>query len=185
MAATTHKKMNSTVIAGTMRGKKLINPEKITRPFTNRIKQSLFDLIRDFIADAEVLDLYAGGGNFGIEALSRGARFATFVDLAEEAQRCIEKNLENYPGKNFEIFKKNVQDYIRATDKNFDLIMLDPPFDDVRITYVKDASKLLNPSGLLIFRHPSDYKSPEEIYDLKRTYIEKYGKSTISFYQND
>jgi len=176
--------MHSTVIAGSMRGKKLINPEKITRPLTNRIKQSMFDLIKDFVPGADVLDLYAGGGNFGIEALSRGANYVIFVDIAQESKRCIEKNLENSQNTNFEVLKQNVQDYIRATQRDFDLIMLDPPFDDVRITYVRDAAKILKKDGLLVFRHPTEYKAPEELYELKRTHTEKYGRSTVSFYQN-
>ncbi|MBD3280771.1 16S rRNA (guanine(966)-N(2))-methyltransferase RsmD [Candidatus Dojkabacteria bacterium] len=184
MAEANSKQLNSTVIAGSIRGKKLVNPEKITRPLTNRIKQSLFDLIRDFIDGAEVLDLYAGGGNFGIEALSRGAESATFVDIALQSQKAVEKNLEDHPEFEYEFHKQNVQDYIRLTDREFDLIMLDPPFDDVRITYIKDAAKLLKSNGLLIFRHPEQYESPENLHHLKRTHEERYGKSTLSFYQN-
>jgi 16S rRNA (guanine(966)-N(2))-methyltransferase RsmD len=179
--------LNSTVIAGSLRGKKLINPEKITRPLTNRIKQSLFDLIRDFLPNAKVLDLYAGGGNFGIEALSRGANYVIFVDVALQAKKCIEKNLETYQGEGgYDILKQDVQDYIRKAEEEgqeFDLIMLDPPFRDVRITYIRDASRLLKPDGLLVFRHPKEYESPETLNDLKRTHQERYGKSTISFYQ--
>lgn len=177
------QKLSSTVIAGSMRGKKLKNPQKGTRPLTNRIKQSLFDLIKDFVENATILDLYAGGGNFGIEALSRGAKHVTFVDISNNSINCIEENLTNIEADSYELINERVQDYIRETEKEFDIIMCDPPFDNVILTHIKDATKLLTPTGIFIFRHPTKFKSPKELYEIERIYQQKYGISTISFYR--
>lgn len=176
--------MQTRVIAGSQKGKRLINPKKGTRPLMDRIKTSLFDLISDFIPDAEVLDLYAGGGNFGIEALSRGASYATFIDIGRESIQCIETNLDNtgFTDK-ADIIQQQVEDYVRRTDSKFDIIMTDPPFDNVIIEHIKDAAKLIKPDGLFIFRSPEGFEAPRNIENLKIVYEKKYGKSNVSFYQ--
>lgn len=182
-------KQNTRVIAGSKRGLKLDNPQKITRPLTDRIKMSLFDLISQFIDDAKVLDLYAGGGNFGIEALSRGAKHVDFVDLSDESIKIIMKNLERAGfSDQAKITQTNVQDFLRAeenTSRNFDIIFADPPFEHVIIEHIQDAAELLHPKGVLILRTPAESKqeSPERLSALTRTYLKKYGKSILSFYQ--
>lgn len=177
--------MATRIITGTRKGKKLENPAKGTRPLTDRIKTSLFDLIKDFIEGAEILDLYAGGGNFGIEALSRGAEHVDFVDKADSSARIIHKNLtETEFQDQSSVFVENVQDYVREVKKLYDIVFADPPFDNVNLRHIEDASKILKKDGILIFRHPTKLKSPEKLHELTRTYQKKYGISTISFYQN-
>jgi len=178
-------KSNTRIIAGTKRGLLLDNPQKGTRPLTDRLKTSLFDLIRDFVPEAKILDLYAGGGNFGIEALSRGASSATFVDIANSAIKAVEKNLEKAEFTDrAELNQSNVQDFVREDEENFDVIFADPPFENIIIEHIQDASKLLAKNGLFVFKHPNTFEGPEKIGQLKRTYTKIYGMNQLSFYQN-
>jgi 16S rRNA (guanine(966)-N(2))-methyltransferase RsmD len=119
------------IITGTAKGKKLKTPIQGTRPLTDRIKTSIFDLVRDFIPNSNVLDLYAGSGSFGIEALSRGATSAIFVDTAKKAIDCIKENLLNTKlHEKAKVIKAKVNDFLVQTPEKFDLIFLDPPFAD-------------------------------------------------------
>lgn len=141
------------VITGTAKGRKLISPESGTRPLTDRIKTVIFDLIKDLIPESHVLDLFAGSGAFGIEALSRGAAEATFVDIGNESINCIETNLANTKLRDKAIISKSdVNDFMMSTDRTFDIIFLDPPFDDQREVDLPLISRVLKDNGLLIFR---------------------------------
>ncbi len=177
-------KINTRVIAGTKRGTKLVNPETGTRPLTDRIKMSLFDLIKTHIKGARILDLYAGGGNFGIEALSRGAMHATFIDLGNEAVNCISQNLEKTNlVDQATIIRTTVEDFVRETQEDFDIIMTDPPFNRIIIEHIIDSSKVLKKGGVFVFRHPKQFEAPQKLGNLTEIYSKKYGVSTISFYQ--
>lgn len=176
--------MSTRVTAGTKKGVKLTNPPKGTRPLTDRIKISIFDLISDFVPDAEVLDLYAGGGNFGIEALSRGAKSATFVDIAKGSIKSIESNLEKTQFQNKgEIRQERVEDFISNTQKKFDIIMSDPPFDTASETDFNSIARLLSDDGIFILRVPSstEITLPNR---LKEVFQKKYGKSMVHFYHH-
>src|SRR5919202_1586835 len=82
------------VISGSAKGRKLVSPGSATRPITDRVKENLFNILGASVVDANVLDLFAGAGSVGIEALSRGARHATFVELDREALETIRQNLQ-------------------------------------------------------------------------------------------
>ena len=81
-----------------------------------------------------------------------------------------------------DIKQSHVQDYLKESQERFDIIFADPPFDQIVIEHIKDAASLLKPQGLLIFRHPSKFKSPSNLNSAERILQKKYGKSTISFY---
>jgi 16S rRNA (guanine(966)-N(2))-methyltransferase RsmD len=132
--------METKIVAGQHKGRKLENPDTGTRPLTHRMKTSLFDLIRDILPDANVLDLYAGGGNFGIEALSRGAKTATFIDIAKKAIESITYNL-NITGytDHGSVVQSPVSEFIikPASERlnkfnitEFDIIFADPPYGE-------------------------------------------------------
>lgn len=123
------------VIAGTARSIMLVTPEgKGTRPTTDRIKETLFNVIQSDIAGARVLDLFAGSGALGIEALSRGAEKAVFVDKSGEAVSCISKNLKKtkFDGTDKSLVLQCEFDraIMRLSDRkeSFDLIFIDPPY---------------------------------------------------------
>ena len=120
------------VISGKYRGRKLISLDtEETKPTLTRIKESVFDMIQNYVAESNFLDLFAGSGAIGIEALSRGAKHVYFIDKNLDAKKIIQKNLKNIDEKNFDII---ICEYLFALDMLsekgviFDLVYLDPPY---------------------------------------------------------
>ncbi len=120
------------VISGKYRGRKLVSLDtQDTRPTLTRIKGSLFDIIQDSLPESVVLDLFAGSGALGIEALSRGSRYAYFVDKNAESKKIIEKNLKNIDSNFFEIINDdcfNALDILSKKGVICDLVFMDPPY---------------------------------------------------------
>src|SRR6516162_726825 len=117
------------VVGGSARGKNLlVVPGHGTRPILDRVKTSLFDILRPRLAGMDMLDLFAGSGSVGIEALSQGASSCTFIDLGPEAVATITKNLAStdLAGRS-EVLRTDAFDYLRRTRKQFDLIFVAPP----------------------------------------------------------
>ncbi len=122
------------VIAGKARRLQLLTPQGFeTRPTTDKIKETLFNILNPYLADSDFLDLFAGSGAIGIEALSRGAKYAAFVEDSKDALDCIKANLQTTKlSKDAEIFPNNVLDTIRILEikgKVFDVIFMDPPYN--------------------------------------------------------
>ncbi|MEE0867806.1 MAG: 16S rRNA (guanine(966)-N(2))-methyltransferase RsmD [Clostridia bacterium] len=118
------------VISGTVRGMKLLSPEGTgTRPTLDRVKESVFNIIMQEVNGATVLDLFAGSGALGIEALSRGAIHADFADSSSEAVDCIKKNISNakFEDKSY-VFYGDSFLFLEKTRRVYDLIFLDPPY---------------------------------------------------------
>lgn len=172
------------IIAGTQKGKKLQVP-KAAKPITDRIKTSIFDLIRDFLPQAHVLDLFSGSGNFAIEALSRGAKEAVIVELDYKAVNVIKENVQNTDYKlQTNIIKGDVLSFLLHDTKLFDIIMLDPPFPIPSINkerLLKLSLAHLLPGGILIFRYPAQEKYTVDRIDAEIVYTKKYGISVVSF----
>ena len=122
------------VIAGIARSVPLITPRGLeTRPTSDQIKETLFNMLQGYTEGANFLDLYAGSGQIGIEALSRGAEFAAFVEKSDEAVKCIKANVDKtkFNDKSM-ILKLEVLSGIRALElekKRFDIVFLDPPYN--------------------------------------------------------
>lgn len=138
------------VVAGTARSILLETPAgNDTRPTTDRIKETLFNMLQPYVPGAVVLDLFAGSGGLGIEALSRGADYACFVDMSREAVRCINGNLKRASLDNMADVLltdyKNALGRLKAMGKCFDLIFLDPPYGK-ELEY--RALELINEMGL-------------------------------------
>ena len=119
------------VIAGQSRGRKLVSTEgKDTRPTTDRVKESMFNLLAPYVCGANVLDLFAGSGQLGIEALSRGAKSAVFVDSSKDAQSCITENLKNCGFSDKAKLKTtDAVLYLSGAFERFDIAFLDPPYN--------------------------------------------------------
>lgn len=116
------------VIAGSAKGRRLVAPKGGgTRPFTDRAKEALFSSLGDRVHGATVLDLYAGSGSLGIEALSRGARAVTFVERSPQAIRAIEANLAAC-GFDARVVSADVDAFLCAASDHFDLVFVDPPY---------------------------------------------------------
>jgi len=160
------------------------------RPTSDRLRETLFNVIAPRIQDARFLDLCAGSGAVGIEALSRGASHATFVDRSRGSCTLIESNVElcRVPEDQHAIYCSEVYEFLRqTTSAPWDIIFFDPPYKE---DYLKtlaflgtNTPKLLSNDGLVIVEHHHKNALPETIGDLTRTRVLKQGDSSLSFYQ--
>ncbi len=146
------------VIAGSKRRMQLVTVEGMdTRPTTDRIKETLFNMIQDDVYGSRFLDLFAGSGQIGIEALSRGAKKAVFAEKSPKALECIRKNLQTtHLAEKACVYGGDVSDTLRrlnASGEEFDLIFMDPPYqkglERQALTIMKDTS-LLAEDGYII-----------------------------------
>ena len=176
------------VIAGKARGIQLKTPEGLlTRPTADRVKEALFSIIQFDIAGAAVLDLFGGTGQLGIEALSRGAEHAVFVDASEKACNLIRENLRRtgFAGKATVV----CCDYLTFLNRNnqvFHIILLDPPYAE---TYLENALEriteidILQSNGIIVTERPLGKDIQSDFQGLTRSRDYKYGKTLLTFYR--
>ena len=178
------------VITGKARGVQLKTPDgMLTRPTTDRVKEALFSIIQFEIPTARVLDLFGGTGQLGIEALSRGAKSAVFVDHQENACKLIRENLRRTrleaDGK---VIRADYLDYLRRCRESFDIIFLDPPYAEV---FLENALKciteidILQSGGIIVAERPLGKELPWEFDGFTRSRDYKYGKTLITLYRKD
>ncbi|MGD9153372.1 MAG: 16S rRNA (guanine(966)-N(2))-methyltransferase RsmD [Gammaproteobacteria bacterium] len=139
------------IIAGIWRGRKLPFPDlKNLRPTPDRVRETLFNWLAKVINGANCLDLFAGSGALGFEALSRGAANVVFVDSAPEVIANLHANQKMLQAENLEIYHMNAEQYLSQTKEQFDIVFLDPPFQKQMIpTYCQLLAKnnLLKANG--------------------------------------
>ena len=169
------------VISGIYKGKKLIGHDiNGTRPTMDRVKESMFAIIQNNIKNSITLDLFAGSGNLGIEALSNGASKCYFVDNNKIATDTIKKNTKDID--NSIILNKDCFDalkYFKDNNIKFDLILLDPPYYDNLLNNVInkiDEYNLLNNDGLIVL----EYENYELITNLEIIKQKKYGSKNVT-----
>jgi len=156
------------------------------RPTSDRLRETLFNVIAPRIEDSRFLDLCAGSGAVGIEALSRGAKHVTFVDRSRRSCQLIEANVAlcRIPEEQNEIYCMTAADFLReaSTSDNYpwDIIFFDPPYKE---DYSRTLDLLGKYKGLLIVEHHHKNTLPETIGTLVRTRILKQGDSSLSFYE--
>ncbi|MEE1035581.1 MAG: 16S rRNA (guanine(966)-N(2))-methyltransferase RsmD [Oscillospiraceae bacterium] len=176
------------VITGKARGVQLKTPDgMLTRPTTDRVKEALFSIIHFEIPGARVLDLFGGTGQLGIEALSRGAKSAVFVDAGEAACKLIRENLKRtkfeQEGK---VVRSDYLDYLKRTREQFDIIFLDPPYAEV---FLENALKqiteidILRSGGIIIAERPLGKELPWEFEGFERSRDYKYGNTLLAVYR--
>ena len=176
------------VIAGAFKGRNLKSPPSLqVRPTSDRLRETLFNVIAGRVPDARFLDLCAGSGAVGIEALSRGAAHATFVDRSRRSCQLIESNLDlcRVPEEQRDIYCSEVSEFVRQWDAvRWDLVFFDPPYktDYFRILELLGSGKILEPGGLLVAEHHHKTELPERVGNLSRTRVLKQGDSSLSFY---
>lgn len=175
------------VITGSARGRRLQTLEgRDVRPTTDKVKESVFSIIQFQIQGRVFLDLFAGSGQMGIEALSRGAKKAYLVDQSMKAMRVIEQNVKTT---GFEesaaVVRQDAQSFIMSARESFDIAYLDPPFEKGLIDEVLPmlASKM-NKGGVILCECAENETLPETAGDfvLDRTY--RYGKIKVSLYRH-
>jgi 16S rRNA (guanine(966)-N(2))-methyltransferase RsmD len=174
------------VIAGTLKGRRLKSPTwDGLRPTSDKLRETLFNILAPRIAGARVLDGYAGTGALGIEAISRGASMVTFADSDRRAQALVEDNLAHCGVTNgYAIIRAGVARAIDDfTAASLDIILLDPPYDDLEVDRViATAGDVLAPDGLLVLEHARRRKALETAGALVRVRQVTSGDSTLSFY---
>jgi 16S rRNA (guanine966-N2)-methyltransferase len=152
------------VIAGSAKGRKLLAPEGMnTRPTTDRLKEALFGMIQFDVPQAEFLDLFAGSGAIGIEALSRGAKSLDLAEQDSKALSCIVSNLKNLKmeqkAKIWPISVEKALQKLSQASRTFDMIFMDPPYQkgwEDKICAMISEYKLLKPEGILIVESSSE-----------------------------
>ena len=178
------------VITGKARGVQLKTPEgMLTRPTADRVKEALFSIINFDIPGAKVLDLFGGTGQLGIEALSRGAEAAVFVDQREDACKIIRENLRRtkLEGQG-RVVRSDYLDYLRRCRDKFDIILLDPPYAEV---FLENALKsiteidILQSGGIIVAERPSGKELPYEFEGFTRSKDYKYGNTVLTLYRKD
>jgi 16S rRNA (guanine(966)-N(2))-methyltransferase RsmD len=150
------------VIAGTLRGRKLSTVKSLAvRPTTDRAKQVIFDVLttRIDLEDTQVLDLFAGSGSLGIEAISRGAAAVHFVERSSEALQMLEKNVRTLGiERQCTFLREDMYRFLRTTRQTFDVVFADPPYELANIETLAEtiaASGVLAPGGWLVMEHRS------------------------------
>ena len=175
------------VISGALRGRRLEPPDwDGLRPTSDKLRETLFNVVASRIGDARVLDGFAGTGAVGIEALSRGAAHVTFVESDPRAARLIERNLERCAvSDRYAIIRARFADAVRRSPPgSFDLIFLDPPYGpDVIVGTLEAAAPLVAPGGLLILEHARRDAAPARAASIEKTRDIMSGDSALSLYQ--
>lgn len=176
------------VITGKARGIQLKTPDgMLTRPTSDRVKEALFSIIQFEIPGANVLDLFGGTGQLGIEALSRGAKHAVFADAREEACKLIRENLKRTRmEQDARVVRSDYMDYLGRCREKFDIILLDPPYAEV---FLENALKriteidILESNGIIIAERPVGKDLPWEFDGYARSKDYKYGKTLLTIFR--
>lgn len=185
------------VIAGVARGRRLVAPGSGTRPLGDRVKQSLFAIIEPDLRGGAFLDLFAGSGAAGIEALSRGARSAVLVERSHLVAQFIERNLRTTSllGPRARIVVADAVKWLAGTGPAetgapFDAIVLDPPYDQPQLLEraleaIARAGPggILGPDGVAVAKHARQAPPPPRIRLLRSVREERFGETTLTFYR--
>jgi len=179
--------VNVRIISGSLGGRKIEAPDNTkTHPMGERVRNALFNIIGDDVKGAEVLDAFAGTGAVGIEALSRGAHSAVFVESDRVAQNVLEKNKELLGlGANATIVHSTVEKWLNLTKPSqFDIIFADPPYDNPQFSTASNLLGLLKPNGLMVLSHPGRSETPTRtgvvVVDNR-----SYGTAELTFYRRE
>jgi 16S rRNA (guanine966-N2)-methyltransferase len=179
--------MNVRIISGQFGGRKIEAPTTSrTHPMSERARGALFNSIATELAGAEVLDAFAGTGALGLEALSRGATHATFVERDKIAQKVLVKNISTLGvEKNTTLIRASVSSwYDTMENRDFDIIFADPPYNDPQFSTVSRLMGLLKPGGLMVLSHPGRGEEPTKsgvvVVDNR-----SYGNAHLTFYRRE
>ena len=178
------------VISGKARGVTLMTPKgEHTRPTADRVKEALFSIIQFDLHGASVLDLFGGTGQLGIEALSRGAKRAVFVDAREDACQLIKENLKRVKlESDASVVRCDYMQYLNRCKDRFDIILLDPPYAEV---FLENSLKviteidILQSGGIIIAERPLGKDLPWDFPGYTRSKDYKYGQVLLTLYRKD
>jgi 16S rRNA (guanine966-N2)-methyltransferase len=178
------------VVSGSCKGKVLkAVPGSSTRPTTDKVKEAIFNMIGPYFNGGIGLDLFAGSGGLGIEALSRGLERVIFVDRDTKAIQIIRENIHNCKFDDMvEIYRNDAVRAIKAIikrDLTFNYIFLDPPYKQqqlIKLLHMINENQVLNSSGVIVCEHASDIELPERVGSFIKSKNEHYGIISITIY---
>lgn len=177
------------IITGTARGRKLKTLETLdVRPTTERVKEGLFSALQFSIEGRRVLDMFAGSGQLGLEALSRGARNALFIEQSSKAIAVVRKNVAACGfGDRSKVVQSDALSYLKNSEEVFDIAFIDPPYADDKLdSFIKAAVEHMSITGTVCVEAPKERILPESFsgvveFVIDRTYV--YGKTKITMYR--
>ncbi len=178
------------IISGKFKSRLIDFPKnKLTRPMTDRTRETLFNMLGGLVFEKNILDLFSGSGSIGLEAISRGARHVTFVDEAVWAGKVIEKNINTLGVKeNARLLQMDILKAIAKLEREkerFSILFVDPPFFSgwVRKALMKlDRSDIVLPFAQVIVGHPAKEPLPDDLQVLKCVRTKKIGQACLSFF---
>lgn len=174
------------VITGIAKGHRLktLKGEHV-RPTADRVKEAMFSAIQPYItADSIVLDLFAGSGALGIEALSRSARHCDFIEKSKAAASVLAENLRKTRLENYSIFITTAQNYLSGCQKKYDIVLLDPPYNKKlcdEALMLLESRGLLNAGGIAVCETDAGETVSTSLFCFKQSV---YGKTKLTFYEN-
>ena len=178
------------VISGKARGVQLKTPDgMLTRPTADRVKEAMFSILQFDLPGANVLDLFGGTGQLGIEAISRGAKGAVFVDARDDACKLIRENLKraNMTSEGT-VVKADYLSYLKNCTQAFDIVLLDPPYAE---EFLENSLKMiteidiLQSGGIIVTERPLGKALECEFSGYSRSKDYKYGKTLLALYRKD
>ena len=173
------------IIAGSRKGHSIAAPKGLdTRPTSDRVREAVFGIVAPWVEDADVLDLFAGSGAMGLEALSRGAESAVFVESDLDACNAIRRNLEKLRLRGAEIVCQDALRFLATERRRFDLILVDPPYELVESVAMRLAlylPPLLAESGLVALESSS--RLEPELPPLAARTSRRYGSARVTLFE--
>ena len=169
------------ITGGVNRSRKLITPEtSLTKPTMDKVRAAVFNALNEDVNNKVILDLFAGSGSYGLEAMSRGAKEVTFVDQSPLAISSINANIKNLKITNSDVKKEDALNYLNNVDKKFDIIFIDPPYKleiyENCLELIENRA-LLNNQGIIVLETEKPLDINEDNY--KKIKLYKYGLAKI------
>lgn len=175
------------VITGTAKGRKLMTVEgtDLVRPTAQKIKEAIFSAIQFEIEDSVVLDLFAGSGQLGIEALSRGAAECTFADNSPVSLKVVRANLANTRLENkAEVVNRPFSAFLSTTRKTFDVAFLDPPYNKKLLQKaLPQLVEKMSDNGVIVCEHKKDCPLPKKIGGFEISKVLRHGTISVTIYR--
>lgn len=175
------------IITGTARGRRLMTLQgDAVRPTPERVKEALFSMLQFQLEGRRVLDLFAGSGQIGLEALSRGAKEAVFVDASRESVSVVEKNIQSTGlSQGAKVVPMDSLLFLQRKNEPFDIAFLDPPYHTGLLQQALPlTAAVMNRGGVIIAEHPVDDEVPETLGDFVRGKERRYGKILLTVYHH-
>ncbi|MCF0117470.1 MAG: 16S rRNA (guanine(966)-N(2))-methyltransferase RsmD [Bacilli bacterium] len=167
------------IVGGLYRHREIVFPDDLgTRPTKDRIRESIFSALGMNIVDKRCVDLFAGSGAYGLEAISRGAKVCDFIDLSNEAIKCIRENVKNLNINSAHIYKEDYKDFLinHINKEDIDVIFIDPPYkmkvNDELVNYLI-SNKILSNNAIIVLETDEQLSFSQEQYSKVKYY--KYG----------